>query len=71
MGWNNDVKFQILLIFVLVSLISWGGFFFAARHGYHTAQDVGLIPNLHIKQRLGLGSQDTAAQDTITSGRNS
>ncbi len=57
------MKFQILLIFLLVSLISWGGFFMAARHGYHTAQSVGVLPNFHIKQRLGIETRETLNQN--------
>ncbi|HWU61318.1 MAG TPA: hypothetical protein VN112_04775 [Ensifer sp.] len=59
------MKFQILLIFLLVSLISWGGFFLAARHGYHTAQNVGVMPNLHIKQRLGIETRETLNQNAM------
>lgn len=62
------MKFQILLIFLLVSLISWGGFFMVARHGYHTAQGVGVLPNLHIKHRLGIETRETLNKNTVTDG---
>lgn len=48
------MRIQLLLIFLLVSLICWGGFFWAARDSYRSAQDIGLMPNLHIKERLRL-----------------
>lgn len=63
---DAGVKFQILLIFFLVSLISWGGFFMAARHGYHRAQSLGAMPNLHIKQRLGIETRETLNQSGIS-----
>ncbi|MCD2173495.1 hypothetical protein [Rhizobium sp. C4] len=67
----QDVKFQLLLIFLLVSLISWGGFFMAARHGYHTAQKTGVMPNLHIKQRLGIEKRETVNFTALPNDSNS
>ena len=63
------MRIQLLLIFFLVSLISWGGFFMAARQGYHTAQNVGVMPNLHLKQRLGIETRETLNQN-VSQGEN-
>ncbi|MCD2178040.1 hypothetical protein [Rhizobium sp. C1] len=52
------MRVQIFLIVLLISLICWGGFLWAARGGYRTAQNAGVVPNLHIKQHLGIEDRE-------------
>lgn len=56
--WIRDVRVQIFLIVLLISMICWGGFLFAARGGYRTAQNAGVVPNLHIKQHMGIEDRE-------------
>lgn len=46
------MKIQVLIISVLVSLLAWGGSYHVAKTGYHVGQQVGAVPNLHIKHRV-------------------
>lgn len=44
---------KLLFIAILLSLNLWVVAFDVSRAGYHEAQEVGLMPNLHIERKLG------------------
>ncbi len=43
---------RVQIIVLLTGLLMWSGIFLATRDVYRTAHSSGLIPNLHIKERL-------------------
>jgi hypothetical protein len=46
------MRVQILIICLLAGLLGWGIFFGMARNGYQFGQGIGVVPNLHIKERV-------------------
>lgn len=44
------MKLQIVSIAILTGLLLWGFF----RNSYRTLQDHGVMPNLHVRERVGL-----------------
>lgn len=46
------MRIQAILITLLVSLLAWGGSYRVVERGYHVGQNVGVVPNLHIKHRV-------------------
>lgn len=48
------MRVQIFIIAFQVSLLLWGGSYFVARDVYRLAQENGIMPNLHIRDRLDL-----------------
>lgn len=46
------MRLQILIICFLVGLLGWVLFFGFAKNGYHFGQGIGVMPNLHIKERV-------------------
>ena len=48
------MKLQIVSIAVLTSLLLWGGSYFFFRNSYQALQAHGVIPNLHVRERVGL-----------------
>lgn len=49
---DGDVRLKVLLVALVISLALWAGWFYATRGLYHAAQDVGVMPNLHIKENI-------------------
>ena len=45
---------RIFTVLVFISLLLWLAAFFGLRATYRVGQDQGVIPNLEIKQRIGL-----------------
>ena len=43
---------QLHIILLLSGLLLWGLAFYGTRHVYQAAHTTGMIPNLHIKQRI-------------------
>ncbi|WP_349437946.1 hypothetical protein [Pararhizobium sp. A13] len=50
------MRMQIFTIAILIGLLAWGGLFFVTRGVYREAQQSGVIPNLHLKDKLGITS---------------
>ncbi|MDQ0323985.1 hypothetical protein QO002_006192 [Pararhizobium capsulatum DSM 1112] len=51
------MRVRILITALLIAGAMWVGSFFVTRHAYRGAQDIGVMPNLHIKERLGIGDK--------------
>lgn len=41
---------------IIASLLLWTASFYTAQKTYHVGQAQGVLPNLHIKERIGLGN---------------
>lgn len=48
------MRVQIVSIAILISLMLWAASFFFLRSSYHEGQARGIMPNLHIKESIGL-----------------
>jgi hypothetical protein len=46
------MKVQLHIIMLLTGLLLWGLAFHCTRDAYRAAHTAGIIPNLHIKERL-------------------
>lgn len=60
------MRVQVLIICILVGLLGWGLFYGAAKNGYRFGQGIGVVPNLHIKDRVrGLWKDDDETTQSL------
>jgi hypothetical protein len=54
LNFNGDMRLQVFIIALLSGLLLWGAWFYVTRAAYREAHEFGVIPNLHIKEKIGL-----------------
>jgi hypothetical protein len=50
---DKQMRLQVYIIATLSCLLFWGGVYHVSRDVYRAAHTAGVIPNLHIKYKIG------------------